>query len=142
MPVRAKELRFEAELDAAGELTAEGCEPVQLDEPWTAEHLLLAAVLRCSLSSLRHHVRLAGLESRGGGSARGLITKRESDGRYAFVEVEVDLHVTIEPEAPEPIGDLLAKAERDCFISASLTVSPDYTWRVNGVTARAASAQV
>ena len=28
------------------------------------------------------------------------------------------------------IAELLAKAERDCFIGASLTVTPAHTWRV------------
>ena len=29
-------------------------------------------------------------------------------------------------------GELLAKAERDCFVGASLTTAPTYHWTVNG----------
>ena len=31
---------------------------------------------------------------------------------------------------PESLDELLAKAERDCFIGASLTVKPSYDWVV------------
>jgi len=35
------------------------------------------------------------------------------------------------PEAAlAELADLLAKAERDCFISASLTTKPTYRWTV------------
>jgi hypothetical protein len=29
------------------------------------------------------------------------------------------------------VGDLVAKAERDCFIGASLTLKPEYAWHVS-----------
>ena len=32
------------------------------------------------------------------------------------------------------LAELIAKAERDCFISASLTTKPRYRWTVNGRT--------
>jgi hypothetical protein len=60
-----------------------------------------------------------------------VVTKRDSDGRYAFVEVQCGLDVELTPE-PEDVRGLLASAERDCFISASLTVPTSYEWRVNG----------
>ena len=44
---------------------------------------------------------------------------REDDGRFAFVEIEVRLDVELTP-APADLEALLAKAERDCFIGASL----------------------
>jgi hypothetical protein len=62
-----------------------------------------------------------------------MITKRESDGRYAVVEAELELAVEIAPE-PDDLGELLAKAERDCFVGASLTAKPSYRWTVNGRT--------
>jgi hypothetical protein len=30
------------------------------------------------------------------------------------------------------VRELLARAERDCFVGASLTVKPRYSWTVNG----------
>lgn len=138
MAVRAKVLEFEAAIDADGELSAESCPPIELAGEWEAEHLLLAALLRCSLASLRYHAKRVGAVARGGGSANGTVTKRESDGRYAFVELRATLDVSIEPAPSEAVvAELLAKAERDCFIAATLVLKPDYEWRVNGVTARA-----
>lgn len=135
MPARAKVLTFEASLDRAGRVSAEECPPLQLPDEWTAEHLVLAALLRCSLTSLRHHAGRAGLDSVGAGSASGRVTRRESDERFAFVEIEVDLDVDIEPAPPpEPLAELLEKAQRDCFIGASLTAQLRYRWRVTGAT--------
>ena len=55
------------------------------------------------------------------------------DGRYAFVEIDVELDLELEPVPPgEELAALLAKAERDCFVGASLKPSPRYRWRVNG----------
>ena len=44
---------------------------------------------------------------------------------------QLDLELDPEPP-PEELEALLAKAERDCFVGASLTVEPAYSWRVNG----------
>jgi organic hydroperoxide reductase OsmC/OhrA len=133
MAVRPKVLEFEASIDADGGLSAEDCPPLSLPPEWTAEHLLLAALLRCSLTSLRYHARRAGLEARGGGTARGKVTEREADGRYAFVELEAELDVELAPVPPvDDVADLLAKAERDCFIAASLSTPTTYRWTVNG----------
>ncbi|HUZ16438.1 MAG TPA: OsmC family protein [Gaiellaceae bacterium] len=132
MAIKARELRFTVVLSPAGELLDENA--VRLDVPaeWTPEHLLLAALVRCSLASFRHHAERAGLAvGNTSGSARALVTKRESDERYAVVEVDVELAVAVEPE-PEDLAGLLAKAERDCFIGASLTAKPSYRWTVNG----------
>ena len=133
MATRAKVLEFEASIDADGGLAAEGCPPLTLPPEWAAEHLLLAALLRCSLSSLRYHARRDGIEARGGGTARGTITRRERDGRYAFVNVEAELDVELEPPpSDDAIRELLEQAERGCFIGASLTTTTSYRWTVNG----------
>jgi uncharacterized OsmC-like protein len=141
MSVRPKLLEFEASIAADGRLSAEDCPPLGLPTEWTAEHLLLAALLRCSLTSLRYHAKRVGADASGKGTARGNVTKRETDDRYAFVEIDASLVVELVPDRPdEEIAELLAKAERDCFIGASLTVTPTYTWQVNdrAVSARAA----
>ena len=100
------------------------------DPAWSPEHLLLAGLVRCSLKSLSYHARRARIEvTRATGSARALITRRESDGRYAIVECDVELDVRLSPEpGPEQLAELHAKAERDCFVGASLAVTPTYTW--------------
>jgi len=133
---RAKELRYAVDLTAGGELTEEN--GVVLDAPaaWSPEHLLLAALVRCSLKSLRFHAERKGVEVRSAsGSSGTLVTRRETDERYALVETDVELDVELAPE-PEPgaLDELLALAERDCFIGSSLTAKPSYRWLVNGRT--------
>jgi organic hydroperoxide reductase OsmC/OhrA len=130
MSVRAKELRYAVDLGEGGSLRVEDGTLLETDPAWSPEHLLLAALIRCSLKSLAYHARRAGLEvARASGSARALITKRESDGRYALVECDVELDVRLSPEpGPEQLAELHAKAERDCFVGASLAVKPAYTW--------------
>jgi uncharacterized OsmC-like protein len=134
MAVTAKELRYAVELSATGDLTEE--HGVALDVPagWSPEHLLLAALVRCSLKSLRYHAERANVDLRSAsGSGRTLVTKREVDDRYALVETDVELVVELEPE-PDPLDELLALAERDCFVGSSLTAKPTYRWFVNGRT--------
>jgi organic hydroperoxide reductase OsmC/OhrA len=136
MAVRAKELRYVVDLSASGELSDEN--GVVLDAPpeWSPEHLMLAALVGCSLKSLRFHAKRAGADvGSAAGSASTLVTKRQTDERYALVNTEVELAVEIDPE-PEPaeLAELLALAERDCFVGSSLTARPDYRWTVNGRT--------
>jgi uncharacterized OsmC-like protein len=98
--------------------------------------MLLAALIRCSLKSLRYHAKPRGVEVRStSGSSRTLVTKRETDERYALVETDVELVVELAPEPePEALAGLLALAERDCFVGSSLTAKPNYQWVVNGRT--------
>jgi len=134
--VRAKELRYAVDLTTAGELTDEN--GVALDAPaeWSPEHLLLAALVRCSLKSLRYHAERRGVDVRSAsGSSRTLVTKRETDERYALVETDLELVVELAPEPePDALAELLALAERDCFVGSSLTAKPSYRWVVNGRT--------
>jgi uncharacterized OsmC-like protein len=134
--VRAKELRYAVDLTTAGELTDEN--GVALDAPaeWSPEHLLLAALVRCSLKSLRYHAERRGVDVRSAsGSSRTLVTKRETDERYALVETDLELVVELAPEPEQnALGELLALAERDCFVGSSLTAKPRYRWVVNGRT--------
>jgi organic hydroperoxide reductase OsmC/OhrA len=134
MAVRAKELRFAVDLSASGELSDENGVFLTAPPEWSPEHLVLAGLVRCSLKSLRHHAKRRSVDVRSASaSARTLVTKRETDGLYAMVETEVDLAVEIDPE-PEPtaLAELLALAERDCFVGSSLTVKPTYRWTVKG----------
>ncbi len=136
MAVKAKELRYAVELRAGGELREENGVALETPAEWSPEHLILAALVRCSLKSLRHHAERKRVQvgSASGGS-RTLVTRRGSDDRYAMVETQVELEVELVPE-PEPtaVGELLALAERDCFIGSSLTSEPSYRWTVNGHT--------
>jgi organic hydroperoxide reductase OsmC/OhrA len=136
MPVRAREFRFTVDLSAAGELREASGTVLDVPVEWSPEHLLLAALVRCSVTSLRYHADRAGFAvGDASGSCGALVTKREDDERYAVVEADVELAVELEPEpGSAELSDLLAKAERDCFIGASLTAKPRYGWTVNGRT--------
>jgi organic hydroperoxide reductase OsmC/OhrA len=129
----ARRFEYAAALDADGGLRADGEDPLAPGPAWTPEHLLLAGLMRCTLKSLVFHAERAGVRARGSAVSEGVVTKREDDGRYALVEADVGLDVTLEP-APdrEALDELLRLAERDCFVGASLTVAPRYEWRVNG----------
>jgi organic hydroperoxide reductase OsmC/OhrA len=133
---KAKELRYAVDLTAAGELRDENGVVLTVPGEWSSEHLLLAALVRCSLTSLRYHADRKRVAVRSAsGNGRTLVTKREVDERYALVETEVELVLEVEPE-PEPgtLAELLAPAERDCFVGSSLTAKPRYRWVVNGRT--------
>jgi len=132
MAVRARTFTYAVSLDRDWTATSdEGGSPIPREDAWTPEHLLLTGLARCTLTSLRYHAKLRGLELRASAEASGTVTKRESDERYAFVEITVELEVSLEP-APENVRELVARAERDCFVGASLTVKPDYRWTVDG----------
>ena len=130
---QAKTLEYAAGVTRGGRVEAEGCDPLELGSHWHAEHLVLAGLVRCSITSLRYHARRVGASVEASGEAHGAITKRESDGRYAFVDVTCEIDADIAPAlGGADLRELLAKAERDCFIAASMTISPRYRWTVNG----------
>jgi organic hydroperoxide reductase OsmC/OhrA len=124
-------VEYAVELARDGSLRAE--DGTVLDPPpaWSPEHLLLAGLVQCSLKSLRHHAKRAGVEVEAAtGSATARVAKRASDGRYAVADTEVVLDVRLVPLPDDP-SELLAKAERDCFVGSSLTAKPLYSWKVS-----------
>ena len=132
MAAQAKTFSYEVSLDREGAATSsDGGSPLPAEEAWSPEHLVLAGLARCTLTSLDYHAKRVGVASGGSASASGEVTQRTTDGRYAFVRVRVDLDVTLEP-LPGNVRELLSKAERDCFVGASLTTKPRYRWIVNG----------
>jgi organic hydroperoxide reductase OsmC/OhrA len=134
MAVGAKEFRYTLEQDRTGRLTADGGSPLDLATAWTPEHLVLAGLVRCALKSLHFHATPLGIDFVANASASAMVTRRPRDGRYAFVEIDVVLELELEPTPPgEGLAALIAKAERDCFVGASLNPSPRYRWRVNGI---------
>jgi organic hydroperoxide reductase OsmC/OhrA len=130
VPSTAKVLEYAVDVDRAGRMTIPGGGQFVPPEGWSADHLLLAALVRCSIDSFAYHARRAGHEAAASGEAQGKITKSGDDGRYRFVEIGVSITAQLTPRAKE-VGDLVAKAERDCFIGASLTLKPEYVWHVS-----------
>jgi organic hydroperoxide reductase OsmC/OhrA len=108
-------------------------EPPHAEDDWTPEHLVLAGLARCTLTALDFHAKRANVTVGGSAAAEGVVTKRDEDGRYAFVDIACTLDVRLDPSPEAGTARELAElAERDCFIGASLTAKPRYTWRVNG----------
>jgi organic hydroperoxide reductase OsmC/OhrA len=121
---------YAVELDRGGRMTIPGGGQLVPPEGWTADHLLLAALVRCSLDSFRYHARRGGHRVEAAGSAQGTVTRAGPDDRYRFVEIRVRVDAQLTPRTNE-VDDLVAKAERDCFVGASLTVKPEYEWHVS-----------
>jgi organic hydroperoxide reductase OsmC/OhrA len=126
---KPKVLEYAVEVDRAGRMTVPGGAQLAAPEGWSPDHLLLAALVRCSIESLTYHARRAGHTVRASGFASGTVTKRDRDGRYAFVGIDCAIDAELSPRTNE-VDDLVVKAERDCFVGASLTVEPRYEWRV------------
>jgi len=130
MQAQAKVLEYAVEVDRGNRMTIPGGAQIEHAEGWSPDHLLLAALVRCSIDSFTYHARRAGHDVSASGSAHGKITRRDTDGRYAFVTIEVAIDAQLEPRADDTDA-LVVKAERDCFVGASLTIKPEYTWRVS-----------
>ena len=131
--MKAKEFRYAVALDRAGRVTADGKAELDLDPAWTPEHLVLAGLVRCTLQSLRFHAARAEVDFVASASASAVVTRRAPGERYAFVELDVQLDLELEPvPGPAALRELWALAERDCFVGASLRPHPNYRWRVNG----------
>jgi organic hydroperoxide reductase OsmC/OhrA len=133
----AKRFEYAASLAGDGSLLADGSAPLEPEEAWTPEHLVLAGLMSCTFHSLRFHAERAGITARGSAESEGVVTKRDEDGIFAFVEIEVGLDVELDPRpGAADLDALLERAERDCFVGASLTAKPRYEWRVNGEVVR------
>jgi hypothetical protein len=130
MAVVAKTFEYAVELDGAGRMTIPGGGQFVPPEGWSADHLLLAALVRCSIDSFAYHARRAGHGVTASGSAHGTITKSGDDNRYRFVSIDVRIDAQLDPRTNE-VDDLTMKAERDCFVGASLTIKPEYEWHVS-----------
>jgi uncharacterized OsmC-like protein len=128
---RSRTFHYSVAQDRAARVSADGEDELELGAGWKPEHLVLAGLVRCTLESLRFHASRAGIDFVASASASGTVTRRDDDERYAFVEVSADFELELDPQ-PDDLAELLAKAERDCFVGASLTTKPAYRWRVNG----------
>ena len=132
--VRPRVLDFDVIVDSdRTSSSALGGSPIAREDEWWPEHLVLSALVRCTLASMDYSARRAGVDAVGAGQAHGTVTKRETDGLYAFVEIESRLEIKLDPpQEPDAVRDLIAKAERGCFVSNSLAIQPRHHWTVNG----------
>jgi organic hydroperoxide reductase OsmC/OhrA len=132
---RLKKSEYAVAVDRDGRVAAEGGAPAHFGHEWTAEHLLLASLARCSLAALAYHARRDGLWVQASAAAQVVVGRRD-DGGWGFTEIECSIDARFDPAPADP-GDLLARAERGCFVGASLDPGPRYAWTVNGEPAAA-----
>ena len=134
MATTARVLDFDVTVDSDRTArSGRGGNPIPRDENWSSEHLVLAGLVRCTLTSLDYSARRAGLEVVASGRAHGVVTKREEDGLYAFVAIESHFEVALDPATdPSALRDLVGHAEKGCFVGNSLVARPSYHWTVNG----------
>jgi len=134
MAVKPRVLEFEVSVDRdRTSRSALGGSSFEREHEWWPEHLVLAALVRCTLASMDYSARRAGLDALGQGRAHGTVTKREADGLYAFVDIESRLEIELDPPpGPDGVRELIEKAERGCFVSNSLETRPHHHWTVNG----------
>jgi organic hydroperoxide reductase OsmC/OhrA len=134
MAVKPKILEFEVSVDGDRfSRSTLGGTAIAREDEWWPEHLVLAALVRCTLGSMDYSARRAGLDVVGSGRAHGRVTKRDADGLFAFVDIESRLAIELDPQpARETVLELVEKAERGCFVSNSLTATPRHHWTVNG----------
>jgi uncharacterized OsmC-like protein len=134
MATRPRVLQFGVSVDRGRVASsALGGTRLRPEPEWWAEHLVLAGLLRCTLTSLDYSARRAGVTATGSGRAHGKVTKREDDGLYALVEIETQFDIELDPLPDgEATKELLRHTERGCFVSNSLTARPRHRWVVNG----------
>ena len=134
MPVKPRVLEFDITVDrerVARSALGGSAQPREAE--WWAEHSVLVGLVRCTLASMDYEARRAGLNSVGSGQAHGTVTKRDDDGLYAFVDIETRLEIDLAPApGPEALHEIIARAERGCFVSNSLMSRPRHRWIVNG----------
>ena len=132
--VRARVFEYRVTTDADWNAYSErGGAAIGRDEAWSPEHLLLAALVRCTLTSLEYHAKRSDVTFTATADAHCAVTRREEDGRFAIVSIDVAVTVAFTPALDRASArDLLERAEHDCFVGASLTVTPAYVWTVDG----------
>ena len=113
----------------SGRAAAEGLSHLSISAPpefsgerglWTPEHLLVAATASCLMTTFLAIAELSKLhviayES----TARGHLEKMPQEG-YRFTEIVITPQIEVAEEDRGKVAKVLAKAEKNCFISNSL----------------------
>ena len=98
---------------------------------WSPEQLFLASLASCTMISFLAHADHRGVEVHGyRARIDGTVMRRVEDGRYAFVHVHQRPEVVVAPGHGDGARELIGKAERDCFISASTTAEIQNDWAI------------
>jgi organic hydroperoxide reductase OsmC/OhrA len=99
---------------------------------WSPEHLFLTALASCMMLSFLAHADHADVDVEEYTSAiEGTIRRRADDNRYAFTSIQVRPRIVVRSGQLELAQAQLAKAERDCFISASTRAEISVEWEIS-----------
>lgn len=89
------------------------------DDWWSPEHLLLASVSLCLMTTFRAFARRASLELKGyEGRARGVVEKTKEGP--VFTRIQLALKIRVPVGAADQARETLASAKRWCLISNSV----------------------
>ncbi len=127
------QFEYAVSVERDGRAVAEDGAPAPRDLTWTPEHLLLESLVRCSIQSLSFHADRAGVTVDASGAAQGVVERPKGEQRMRVAEASCDIDVSLDP-VPDAstVEQLLADAEHDCFVGATLKPSITYRWTVNG----------
>ena len=105
--------------------------PMGDEDRWSPEHLFLGSLASCTMISFLAHAEHKGLEViEYSSEIGGTVMRRVEDGRYAFVHVHQRPRVVVAAGQAARATELIGKAERDCFISASTTAEVQNDWDI------------
>ncbi len=137
---------YELEMDWTGQRTglarAEGLPPLEVSAPpefsgepgiWTPEHLLVAATASCLMTTflaIAGLSKLSVLSYRSRAYAR--LEKIPGEG-YRFTEIILAPEIGVAGEDVEKAQKVLAKAEKNCFITNSLRATVQVQPRIVAV---------
>lgn len=145
MTVEARVFRYDTELEwsgGRGSVSRSGDRPPLPAAPpeefpggdaavWSPEHLYLAAIQSCTMLSFLAHCAHNGIEVVSyRAHTTGELTRRQEDRRYAFTGVQMTVLAAVAGGHAGAARGLTAKAERDCFVSASTTAPVEVDWRI------------
>ncbi len=131
-----------------GTLSSNGLPEIEVSAPpefsgdaglWSPEHLLVAAVASCLMTTFLAVAEISKLKVNSYRSqAFGKLEKVPEEG-YRFTEVNLAPVIEVAAQDVEKALRVLAKAEKSCFVSKSLRatvrVEPEFVHAAAGVTA-------
>jgi organic hydroperoxide reductase OsmC/OhrA len=104
--------------------------PAGDESGWSPEHLFLASIQSCTMLSFVAHCAHRGLEIVSYRSTAEGSLSQNAERRYAFQTVSMVVYVRMSGGHAAAARELTARAERDCFISASTTADVSTDWRI------------
>ncbi len=128
---RARVLEFAVALDRDGRRHSGGHDRSRCPGTGRPSTSSSPALLECSLTSLRYHAGRVGVAveaSGGAGRGRSPAARRTTASHSSTIDARLD--VRFDPAPADQVPGCSPKAERDCFVGASLTATPRYAWKV------------